>query len=56
MLTAILSRVGWFAVAAIAAACLGVLALHRGETINVVKPWRHEQPSGPRRWPTEGDG
>jgi|GEM_PF-3480067 carbon starvation protein len=36
MLTAIVSRLGWFAVAAIAAACLGVLAAHRGETINAV--------------------
>jgi carbon starvation protein len=33
-MTPLLKKLFWLAVAAVAAACLGVLALHRGETIN----------------------
>ena len=31
---ALLKKLFWFALAALAASCLGVLALHRGESIN----------------------
>ena len=35
-MTPLLKKLFWLAVAALAAACLGVLALHRGETINAI--------------------